>query len=59
MMVNRLVSENITFGLSLECFPIIFGAFFEILGFSEKNRFWGLGTVYKMTEISEFIHVTF
>ena len=54
MIINRLVSENITFGVSAECFPIIFGVFLEILGFFEKNHFFPFGTVYKRTKNLDF-----
>ena len=54
MIINRLVSENITSGVSVECFPILFGVFLEILGFFEKNHFFPFGTVYKGTQNLDF-----
>ena len=39
MAIIRLVLESVTFGLSLECFPVVFGQFFTTFEFSEKIVF--------------------
>ena len=41
----RSVYESITFGASLECFPIIFGQFLMILRFDEKKFYFVQMTV--------------